>query len=52
VVTQGARNALVLVLTLLVVALLFLFPTSWNHTGTKHRPGAPRARTGVVTPGR
>lgn len=46
--TAGGRNAFVLVLTLLVVGLLMLFPTSWNHTGT-HRKG-PSAPSGVVTP--
>lgn len=45
--TAGARNALVLLVTLLVVGVLFLFPTSWNHTGT-HRKG-PAAPSGVVT---
>jgi hypothetical protein len=44
-VTAGGRNALVLVLTLVVVGLLFLFPTSWNHTGTHPRRGQP---SGVV----
>ena len=43
--THGARNAIVLVLTLLVVALLFAFPTSRNHTGIRHP--APSASAGV-----
>lgn len=47
--TAGGRNALVLVVTLLVVALLFVFPTSWNHTGLHHKPGAPVAPAGVAS---
>lgn len=46
--TSGSRNALVLVLTLVVVGLLFLFPTSWNHLSTKHKPGAPSGVVGTT----
>jgi hypothetical protein len=32
------------VVTLLVVGLLLLLPTSRNHTGTPHRPSVVRSR--------
>jgi hypothetical protein len=44
VVTPGARNALVAVLTLLVIGLLLLLPTSWNRTGTHRAPSVVRSR--------
>ena len=43
-VTPGARNALVAVLTLLVVGLLLLLPTSRDQTGTHARPSVVRSR--------
>jgi hypothetical protein len=48
-VTPGGRNALVLVLTLVVVGLLMLLPTSTNRTGPHRKPGVPLAPSGVVT---
>ena len=45
--TPGARNALVLVVTAVVVGLLRLLPTSTNQPVHQKTPAAP---SGVMTP--